>query len=117
MTTEATQPLRLSTEQLQELLAASRGGDFQDRRAAERHAFFAPVSIIAPTAHSLLLSAFSRDVSQDGIGLLHFFRMEPGAMCELCIGQSDVKIRLRAEVMWTKPAGEGWFTSGWRFVD
>ena len=61
-----------------------------------------------------LLSAFSRDVSEGGIGLLH--DMPIGG--EYTITVQDAaghEYDLTGEVLWCRPCGQGWYISGVRF--
>jgi hypothetical protein len=107
----------LSHSDVSDLLTASRSGSGAERRTAERYPFFAPVSIMPYDETQQRWSAFSRDMSADGIGLLHNMPIDCGRICELSITQAGIHFRRRSELMWCTAAGEGWYLSGWRFVE
>ena len=107
-------PLALGRERLADGVAQRAGAE---RRTAERYPFFAPVSIMPYDAPQQRWSAFSRNMSADGIGLLHNMPIDRGSICELSISQAGIHFRRRSEVMWCTAAGEGWYLSGWRFVE
>ncbi len=106
----------LSISELHALLFTSRSDDGCDTRSTGRFSFFTPV-----TLHSLIeparnLSAFTRDLSRGGVGLLHNYPIERGLVSEVLFRCRDVDIRKPAEAAWCRPAGEGWYLSGWRFL-
>jgi hypothetical protein len=105
-----------AAEQLEAFLAASRCDGAVERRAAERQPFFVPVTVIPSFSPERRWSAFSRDLSSDGIGLLHNLAIERGAVCELIVKTDRAELRHKAQCMWCSAAGEGWYLSGWRFV-
>jgi hypothetical protein len=107
---------KMDADELLNLLGATQSADFTERRSEVRHPFFAPVSLRSTTQPDRLLSTFSREISHGGIGLLHNMPIERGTTAEACITVGDVKTSKIAEAMWCKPAGEGWYLSGWRFV-
>jgi len=85
-----------------------------DRRADVRYALFRPVSIEMDDGHKY--SAFTREISETGIGLIHNMDLNEG---EVEIGiRSDCgySIRVRTQIVWCAACGEGWFISGGRFV-
>jgi hypothetical protein len=106
----------LDPERLNEFLAASRSESGAERRTAERNGFFAPVNLKPCTAPTQRWSAFSRDLSSDGIGLLHNMAIERGTICEVSVKCNGAELRHEAECMWCTAAGEGWYLSGWRFL-
>jgi hypothetical protein len=106
---------RLPDQMLYNLLYASRDSG-SDRRQDDRQAFFAPFTIAPLADPQLRYSAFSRDVSATGIGLLHDMPLNVGALCVLRLHDCDTKFIRPAEVMWCRAAGEGWYLSGWRFL-
>ena len=65
-------------DELRSLLGATQSADFNERRSEPRHPFFAPVTLRVVERPSQLLSAFSREISQSGIGLLHNMPIERG---------------------------------------
>lgn len=82
-----------------------------DSRTEARFPLFQPVSLFRGTH---LLSAFSRDVSESGMGLLH--DMPIGG--EYTISVHDAtghQYELTGVVLWCRPCGQGWYISGLRF--
>jgi hypothetical protein len=88
-----------------------------ERRNAERKPYFRPVSLaVLEGGEWRNFSCFSRDISPCGIGLLHNMPLERGEV-ELTIQMESAEdVRLKGEIMWCRPCGEGWFTSGARFL-
>jgi hypothetical protein len=86
-----------------------------ERRGCQREPFLAPVFIQPKGDSGPSLTAFSRDVSSDGIGLLHAFPLDLTETVVVFL-DSNQKIRLKVSIAWCKPFGEGWFVSGGRFV-
>lgn len=109
-------PLTLSDDELSEVLTATRGSELVERRATPRHPCFAPVSLTPSGDPRQRLSAFSRDVSRDGLGLLHGMPLPRGAIYSVVLQHPAGELRQLAQVMWCKPTGEGWYLSGLRFV-
>lgn len=108
-------PAQLAGNDLLNLLSDSQPDAFAERRSEKRHTFFMPV-VIRSLDMLEQRSAFSRDISCDGIGLLHNMPIESGTIARLTVAsERPLQINL-AEVMWCRPAGEGWYLSGWRFV-
>ena len=90
-----------------------------ERRTAVREPFFRGVTLELTVAGKLQeRSCFSRDISPKGIGLLHNFALEQGEKVVLTIHSDCLgRIRVRSEIMWCTPAGEGWYVSGARFLE
>ncbi|MCE9527007.1 MAG: PilZ domain-containing protein [Planctomycetales bacterium] len=85
----------------------------QDSRTEPRVPLFQPVMLRRGTHY---LSAFSRDISEAGIGLLH--DMPIGG--EYTITVQDTAGRqydLTGAVLWCRPCGQGWYISGMRFCN
>lgn len=86
----------------------------RDRRCEVRHPFFRPVSLaVGPTRHS----AFSREISTGGIGLLHNMELSPGEVEITISSRRGHSVRLRTQIIWCRPCGEGWYISGGQFVN
>lgn len=77
-----------------------------DRRSKKRYPFFRPVSVKVD-GHSY--SAFTREISATGFGLLHNMELPLKEVEILVAGQRQT---LRAEVERCEPCGEGWYISG-----
>ena len=79
-----------------------------------RHAFFRPVSIEVDDGHQY--SAFSREISSSGIGLIHNVELPDGDVEITISSEQGYSIRVRTNIMWCQPCGEGWYISGGKFV-
>ncbi|MFN0019060.1 MAG: PilZ domain-containing protein [Pirellulaceae bacterium] len=96
---------------IERLLEMAKDQVAQDSRTEPRIPLFQPVMLHRGTQ---FLSAFSRDVSEAGIGLLH--DMPIGG--EYTITVQDATGReydLTGAVLWCRPCGQGWYISGVRF--
>jgi hypothetical protein len=98
------------------LLAESNHNEFAERRVEPRFPFFAPVSGMVVDGDGSLFSAFSREISRSGIGLLHNMELKPGRVVITITSAAGTKFNMSTEILWCKPAGEGWFLSGGRFL-
>jgi hypothetical protein len=105
---------KLTDEELAALLAAAQGNS--DRRVDPRHAFFTTVTLRPASSPTTAISAFSREISVSGIGLLHATPLAAGQDYELDIRIEDVRIRKSVRAVWCRAVGEGWYLSGCRFV-
>ena len=85
------------------------------RRRQHRTPFFRPVNISSGIGKGGILSAFSRDISPLGIGLLHRVPLEAGHVVLNVPSVVGDRLDVRAEIRWCAAAGEGWWTSGGRF--
>lgn len=90
-----------------------------DRRSVPREPFFRPVTVaLIAGGESQQFSCFSRDISPRGIGLLHDRPLQNGIEVVLTIQSENLgSIRVRSQIMWCAPCGEGWYLSGARFLD
>jgi hypothetical protein len=99
------------------LLTEAKVTEHVERREETRHPFFRPVTIALDAGRGLKLSAFSREISASGIGLLHNMPLPAGEVqvtIERCAGGTAT---IRAEIIWCQPCGEGWYLSGARFLE
>jgi hypothetical protein len=97
---------------LQELLDSS---DW-DRRTSRRISYFGPVTVGLPDVDYVTLSAFARDISPGGVGLVHLMPLEKG---EVVIGltlPSGKPLSLRTQICWCRDYSNGWYASGGRFL-
>lgn len=85
-----------------------------DRRLDTRLPFFRPVSIKTPEGNQY--SAFSREISAYGIGLIHEFELEPKEVELMISSDQGFSIRVRTRIVWCEPCGEGWYISGGKFM-
>ena len=83
----------------------------KDDRAQPRYPLFQPVTLRRGLQ---CLSAFSRDISERGIGLLH--DMPIGGEYTIAIRDGFGRdYELAGEVLWCRPCGQGWYISGVQF--
>jgi hypothetical protein len=106
--------MRTSVSQAASLLCAVIKSE-ASRRRQHRTPFFRPVSISVGAGKVGTLSAFSRDISPMGIGLLHGVPLETGQVVLSVPSAAGDRLDIRTEIQWCAPAGEGWWTSGGRF--
>jgi hypothetical protein len=110
--TDATGSLPLGTA-VYEILREARDNDKRECREAVRYSFFRPVTI-SIAANSF--TAFSREVSEVGIGLMHNMRLSPGEVEVSIPTDQGYSVRIRTDVLWCSPIGDGWFISGGKFI-
>ena len=104
-------------EAINRLLDRSRGAKGLDRRGTARSPFFGPVTISLDGEAIPRFSAYARDISPLGIGLLHIMPLEPGQVIVALRRANGEFLSLRTQIIWCESAGEGWYTSGGRFLD
>ena len=88
-----------------------------ERRAATRSPFFGPVDIGFDGAEFPRFSAFARDISPLGVGLLHLMPLECGEVVVTLRREGQAPLALRTQIIWCEDCGEGWYASGGRFLD
>jgi hypothetical protein len=98
------------------LLHEAREGAYE-RRAEKREPFFHPVTLVLGQDPQRKFTCFSRDIAASGIGLLHYMAVEPGEVVLTISSKSCGNVRIRSEIVWCRPCGEGWYLSGARFVE
>lgn len=97
-----------------EILREARAGEKLEYRETVRYSFFRPVTIHAGTKS---FSAFSREVSERGIGLLHSAELQPDNVEVIIPTEQGYSVRIRTQLLWTHPCGEGWYISGGEFLE
>lgn len=120
-TTPSRQPPVLAQRQIEQtvlrLLSAAREEQPLERRGEPRSPFFRPISVLLDGPQRRQYSAFSREISQSGIGLLHNMPLDASEMTLAILGPVGEVCRFRAQVVWCRPCGEGWYLSGARFLE
>jgi hypothetical protein len=96
------------------LLNEAKGGN-GERRAKGREPFFCPVTLTFQRDEHHQFTAFSRDISPSGIGLLHYGAVELGSVVVTISSNSCGVVRIGSHIDWCQPCGEGWYLSGARF--
>ena len=87
-----------------------------DNRSRLREPFLTPAFIQPEGDSGPSLTGFSRDISAEGIGLLHSFPLDRKDTVTVILGSNRKPIKLQVRIAWCKPFGEGWFISGGRFI-
>lgn len=102
-------------EEIDRLLSEIQRSRFSERRTEPRYAFVRPIQICFP--HGPRLSAFSKDMSAQGIGVICSVAMVVGSLATLEIHSTQGEpLIVRSEVRWCDPYGKGWFLVGWKFI-
>ncbi len=97
-----------------EILREARANEKLECRDTVRYSFFRPVVV---HVGSFSFSAFSREVSEIGIGLLHNVDLPQGPV-DVCIPtDQEYSVRIRTDILWCSPIVEGWYISGGKFID
>lgn len=116
MTPETAIDAKLTDDELESLLAATRSDKGAERRVDPRYPFFTSVTLHPLAASERTISAFSREISRGGLGLLHAGPISLAETYEVEIRIQQIKFRRQARVIWCRSAGDGWFLSGCQFV-
>jgi hypothetical protein len=61
-------------------------------------------------------AGFSRDISAVGIGLLHNVNLVLGKAEVSISTEQGYSVRIRTQILWCTPCGEGWYISGGEFL-
>ena len=101
-----------------ELLKENEKELLQERRSVDRKPFVRPVVIAAGRNREQIHDGFSRDISPMGIGIVSQVEWAEQTCAIIQIHTIRGKrVTLRACVRWTRPYGDGWFLTGWNFLD
>ncbi len=103
----------MTTQALQLLEDAMEDGN--ERRAFGREPYVHPAMLELENDENHH-SAFIRDVSVSGIGLIHFVPIEPQRISILTRRRNDEVINVLVDITWCVPSGEGCYMSGGTFV-
>jgi len=108
------QELRSFGNALHPLLVEARANEQREDRWGIRYPFFRTVSIATEDGEQH--SAFSRDISASGIGLLHQVELPP-CSAEISITSArGYAVQVRTRIVWCQSCGGGWYISGGQFV-
>jgi hypothetical protein len=97
--------------------ARQAAGAGPERRSEHRVPFFRPVLIGLDGEKHPHFSAFTRDLSARGIGLLHIMPLACGEVVVRVPSPSGAPIDLRAYIDRCDDCGEGWYMSGGQLLD
>ena len=105
-------------ETISRLLRENQQEQLRQRRSVQRRHFVRPVSIRSGPQLDIQSHAFSKDLSNVGIGLICDREWNVGAVATLEIHSiSGRPIRVRSDVRCSDPFGRGWYLTGWRFLE
>ncbi len=108
---ENRQALRQS---MRSLLSEAREDDAREPSMGTRHPFFRPVSILV--SEGCRMSAFSRDLSPQGIGLMHHMPL-PLEEVEIRIATGrGYYVKVRTMITSCRPCGEACYVSRGHFM-
>jgi hypothetical protein len=86
-----------------------------ERRSKVRYPYFNPGSLTMSGDPSRRLSVFTRDLSRNGVGLLHNMDLPlESALLTMARSQGE-EVILPIRIAWCRRSGDGWFISGSEF--
>ncbi len=97
-----------------QLVLEARTGLKTEQRSELRYPFSRPVSIEMDGGQKY--SAFSREISESGIGLIHNMDLNDREVEISIPSEGGYSIRVRTRIVWCEACGEGWYISGGRFI-
>ncbi len=102
-------------EAIRELLFEEKGL-FQGERKESKEPFFRPVSI-AVDGGVTIIAGFSRDISTQGIGLVHLCPIPPGeVVVEVSVAAGRPRF-FRVQILWCNRIAAAWYISGGRILE
>ena len=104
---------RPSIEELRRILESIDKDPQSNQRMAERLELSVPAEIT--TSRGNTVSAMTREISRNGIGLLHRGSMQPGEVT-IRMASDSREFEYRVMVEWCVPTESGMFLSGGRFL-
>ncbi|MFK7767569.1 MAG: PilZ domain-containing protein [Mariniblastus sp.] len=91
--------------------------DRNENRSAHRENLVRPIQIEIRDPEKTV-NGFSRNVSATGIGVITSHPIDNNSIGLLKIGGlSNNDTSILSECRWCKPYGEGWYISGWQFIN
>ena len=104
---------RPTLEDLQRVLESIEANDFEEVRAAERLELSVPAEIT--TGRGNTIAAMTREISRNGVGLLHRGSVSPGQV-KVKMASDSREFVYEVLIEWCYPCDEGMFMSGGRFI-
>ena len=104
---------RPTLQDLRAVLESIERADPTHDRAAERLELSVPAEIV--TARGSVVPAMTREISRFGIGMLHRGSVSPGEVT-VKMASDTREYRYRVMLEWCRPADNGMFMSGGRFL-
>ena len=87
-----------------------------DRRRHLREPFIVPFVIHPDGDENCCLTGLTRDISTEGIGLIHTFPLACKDAALKVFGDNGKPTLLYVKIEWCDPLREGWYVSGGRFI-
>jgi hypothetical protein len=87
----------------------------EERRGVGREPFFHPV-LLSIDGEISPISAFTRDISSSGVGLLHHQPIKARPLTLVTYLDDDQRVELRVGISWCLRCGEGFYISGGSFI-
>ncbi len=104
---------RPTIKDLQEVLESIERNDFDDAREAERLELSVPAEVT--TLRGNTVAAMTREISRNGIGLLHRGSISPNEVTVRMASETR-QFEYRVLIEWCTPCENGMFMSGGRFL-
>ena len=100
------------------LLLEDSNFDRTENRSAHRQHLVRPVDVLLRESGESV-SAFSRNVSATGIGIITHQPIDDGTVAVLTIARLALghDTTILAECRWCKPYGKNWYITGWQFIN
>ena len=106
------------SEAISRLLRENQQQLLRERRSVQRKPFVRPVAVRSGPELLVQAKAFSRDLSNIGIGLICDREWDIGTVATLEIHSiSGHPVRIRCDLRWSESFGRGWYSTGWRFLE
>jgi len=106
-----------ATEQaIQRWVEEAAGARSNSRRRFARLPFFHRATVTIDGLQTIEISAFTKDISRTGIGLIHDVNLDSQEVTVAIRTIGGRVVDFQAQTVWSKPIGAGWYLSGMRFV-
>ena len=111
-----------TTEKFHDVIQALLNEDelfsLRERRNNSRKSFVRQATIVFCDQPEIRKNGFTRDLSDEGIGLIHKFQVESGAKAQITIHRLwDQPVVLKCEACWCTTNQQGWYQSGWTILN
>ena len=108
----------MGIEVIEQLLREIQAVNLRERRSVDRKPFVRPLQVITGRDQKDAHEAVSRDISSRAMGMISRHEFPPNTIATIRIHSLKGKdVLVRAELRWCEPYGEGWFVSGWSFLN
>ena len=102
---------------VQALLNEDQLFSLRERRHHTRESFVRQVTLVMLERPNTRLTGFTRNLSLNGLGLIHKFPVDVDQKALLSIHRLwDSPIVLKCDVCWTNDGQPGWYQSGWNIL-